>query len=271
MAGDAEARVVLSGSRTRIVAAKGISPDHDQESARKFAAEIAKFHLLARIDGPFKVPGRLEFSADLLGYTRDYVEGATLESLMEHPSQSAVSDVGLRIIAILAALRRGPVLGSTFMRGEDYYRGLIRQAVDTVEDSLVKDAWIELASGLHVYPEVPMGFSHGDLAFDNIIVDRHGEYWLIDPLANPYETPWWDVGKVLQSTYCNWRELKAGHVTRPDVGMLDIAEAVMGEDRKTALFFLMLVLLRIIRHAPTQGQKQAILTEATRVGREYSD
>lgn len=274
MAGNAKTGVGLSGCRTRVVVIKELSPDHDCESAIKFAVEIAKTNLLtlmALTGAPFKVPGHLEISPGMDRYSRDFIRGRTLEEKLCQSGRLRFIDVIERITAIVKSLQYGPLLSAGVLGDAICYKTWIEGSYLTVDSgNEIRGAWEELIPDLNrCYPAVPMGFCHGDLAFDNIIVGEDGEWWLIDPLANAYETPWWDVGKVLQSTYCNWPLLRRGVVAEPDTGMRDIAEAVMGEERKTALFFLMLVLLRIIRHAPEQERKRAILTEALRVGREY--
>jgi len=51
-------------------------------------------------------------------------------------------------------------------------------------------------------------FSHGDLSFDNVLVDSKGEWYLIDPAWSKAESPYWDIGKVFQSTAFNWEYIK---------------------------------------------------------------
>lgn len=52
-----------------------------------------------------------------------------------------------------------------------------------------------------------VGYSHGDLSFDNILyADK--KLYLIDPAWSKVESPLWDVGKIMQSVLINWGKIK---------------------------------------------------------------
>lgn len=52
---------------------------------------------------------------------------------------------------------------------------------------------------------------HGDLTFENILVDRRGELWLIDTIASPFDHYWVDWSKLFQECEGLWH----GHRGRP--------------------------------------------------------
>ena len=274
MAGDTKTGVGLSGCKTRIIVVKECNPK-TSEDTEKFIGEFAKLSMLCLMASShkcgFSVPGHLSMDASGRQYSREYIVGETLESQLCSAGWNTTS-VAHDIIKILDSIAAGPLLCTSMIDTTDYFLYLLNDSMSSVEEGNTLETWNAIRARIHSadFPKVEFGFNHGDLAFDNIIVDPDRKLWLIDPLVNKIETPWWDVGKVLQSTYCNWPALKAGIVDAPSPGLLSIAENVLlTHDRRTSMFFLMLVLLRIIRHAPKQEQKRAILTEATRIGMEY--
>jgi hypothetical protein len=49
------------------------------------------------------------------------------------------------------------------------------------------------------------GPNHGDFSFDNILVSKRGpQFWLIDMLDSPFETPMIDVGRMLLDADSGW-------------------------------------------------------------------
>ncbi|CDZ25172.1 phosphotransferase [Neorhizobium galegae] len=45
---------------------------------------------------------------------------------------------------------------------------------------------------------------HGDLTFENVLVDRHGRLWLIDTIASPFDHYWIDWSKLFQECEGLW-------------------------------------------------------------------
>jgi len=46
--------------------------------------------------------------------------------------------------------------------------------------------------------------SHGDLTFENILVDRRGDLWLIDTIESPFDHYWIDWSKLFQECEGRW-------------------------------------------------------------------
>ena len=62
---------------------------------------------------------------------------------------------------------------------------------------------IEKPSVNKVNSQVPIGYCHGDLTFENIIVNNDTIY-LIDFLDSYLDSPLIDLSKILQDLYLNW-------------------------------------------------------------------
>ena len=109
---------------------------------------------------------------------------------------------------------------------------------------------------------------HGDLAFDNIIVDEDGKWWLIDPILHDFDGWMWDVAKVLQSTYIDWPAIRSGTI-RPgymlswDEKLWRIMDAFLFvlemKEEQDIDMYLAVTLARIIPYAKTVEQKEALL------------
>jgi hypothetical protein len=267
--------VTLSGSRVTFLVRKDLPEDATPEARRKFEAEIAKSKVLKGLRlGPGVGDEWLDASAR---YFRVYVPGQTLEEVFAR--EEIVRCEGKDGIAGWAAANLRNV--RTVMRTAipwlpaqsfaDYLKWIGESAVAAYQSTDLAEAVQAVQErALATYPNGPsLGFSHGDLAFDNIIVTPNGIWFLIDPLYNPYDCPQWDLGKILQSTYVNWPALKQGKVEPPPPHLLKLAELMMEGEREDGLLFLFYVLLRIIRHAKSGEQKEAIVTESIRIGREY--
>lgn len=100
-----------------------------------------------------------------------------------------------------------------------YIRGKFREALDTFESgqtncdrarSLISE-FADRVEGLRIPSQCVLGtqtFCHGDMALDNVLIGRDDQLFLIDPLVNGHESFMWDISKVLQSTYTQWRQIK---------------------------------------------------------------
>lgn len=60
---------------------------------------------------------------------------------------------------------------------------------------------------------MPSAFCHGDLTMDNLLWDRIGHHWLIDPIECYFEHPWLDVAKLFQDLEGGWYQMR-NHVAQ---------------------------------------------------------
>ena len=51
---------------------------------------------------------------------------------------------------------------------------------------------------------------HGDLSFENIIIDKEKKIWLIDYIGTSYPHYWWDLAKMFQDIEGGWSYIKYG-------------------------------------------------------------
>lgn len=106
---------------------------------------------------------------------------------------------------------------------------------------------------------------HGDLTFDNIIVDKQGNLWLIDFLELFYPHYWFDVAKLFQDIDGHWYEFKY-NLRLPHNKLNFVREYFLArvgefdpEYIKHHNLLLASVLLRILPYLKTEQEKQFIL------------
>ncbi len=253
------------------VVRKEIAAD-SAEARVKLVVEIEKTEILRKYAEPnlYRVPCILNRNSTW--YDRTFIIGATLEDHLLGKSAKEVESWAHRIQQVLVHWRTLPLPArhepQVFVR---YLDALWDKAVRTMSPGKLMNQYRELVHQLRsqLYPIPAAGFCHGDLALDNLLVDPDGQLWIIDPLYNVYETSFWDIGKLLQSTMANWMALRQGRLEDPPASLQNWADALLNEDRKTGLFFALVVLLRIVRHAPGPDQKEALMKRIIQVGEDY--
>jgi aminoglycoside phosphotransferase len=74
------------------------------------------------------------------------------------------------------------------------------------------DLLVEVASDLpSAVFDRPATATHGDLTFENVLVDRRGGLWLIDAIDGPFAHYWLDLAKLFQECEGHWH----AHRKRP--------------------------------------------------------
>lgn len=260
----------FSGRRLELIPPDTVRKYRGTADRTRWKADIQK-HLklieLAKTTHLFKVPELIEVVGFNGGYLdRRYVPGVTLERHLEDTRGNDAIEWADWLDQTLS------VLGLTGECGEEeaaraYLDRLWTDRISTITPHSASDRhWLDryhqnlafIRSGPK--PKISFSRCHGDLAFDNILIDEDGEPWLIDPLASPLESCFWDAAKVLQSAYCNWRDIRRG-VFRPAPAYMGAFTYVIfcSERRREALYYLCCVLLRIIPYAQHHQQKMALL------------
>ena len=67
--------------------------------------------------------------------------------------------------------------------------------------------YITWLSELELKGSINLGFCHGDFNPDNII-ERGDEWVLIDPLKNLVDNVYWDVSKLMQGSWAQWKDIR---------------------------------------------------------------
>lgn len=263
-----ELHELADGSRVVLKLAKN-APD----ARTRLQAQMTKHHemeSLATATGAFKVAAIRSASPDNSWYIRDYVDGWTLEEVLFLGRNGTGWSAAWaeRLVSLLRALRaQKPVQDAT----PDAWVSALNHHLDAGADAAPWTDGIEIvkrckAIRARPLPWAPPGRCHGDLAFDNILLDqREGRFWLIDPNPNRYETPLWDLAKMLQSTYCRWVTIKDPKLHAEDAApsLTGALVAASGYEPQTVALFTALVLMRILPYAEKLATKRILARYAT--------
>lgn len=159
-----------------------------KEEKDRLEKEVAKLFALGKLGSNiFKVPQVLDIGE--FHYDLEYIKDARqLNDFVGILDDDFIVDKILEILNSFGEIT--------------YHSSLMNVFKDKFLQSNIKEG-----ENLDFGRELPIGFSHGDLTFDNILVS--GETWyLIDPAWSSVESPLWDIGKILQTTAINWPGIK---------------------------------------------------------------
>lgn len=255
-----------------------IPPDRVRKFARnidpatlaRFQTEIDKHLALAEVAKStdlFRVPPILQCGNEVGWYDRQYVPGVTLERCLEDAKGTNAMHWSAWLLDALDVL--------TSARGRTVEEGTVRAYLNDLWSGRITSIVPASASDRHWLdryhqnlafirsgpkPGILQHSCHGDLAFDNILIDPDKNAWLIDPLTPAFDSCLWDAAKVLQSTYCNWRDIRRGIYRPAPAYMTEFTSRVFcRQGQFNALYYLCCVLLRIIPYAQHHSQKMALL------------
>ncbi len=236
----------------------------------RLAESIAKQEWLRRVLGDLVCipqPISWEQGEDNLLVVMEKAEGQLLEDWVATASSEVAYDMGRRLAYIVEVLSlQAPHSTEPIREGEFLKTKLsdVRAHLGAGMTSVLNTGLIDLS----VFDDSPTG-CHGDLAFDNIIIDADERIWLLDALPQAFDHWRWDVAKFMQSTYINWPAIRDNRITESILrtkapGSADIAAGFFDallvdlDAPITALYFAV-ALARIIPYASTVEQKEALL------------
>ena len=264
----------FSGRKLEFIPPDRVRKYRGDASQERWNADLAKHRALFEIakgTDLFKVPEIIDaesYSAVHGGYfDRRYVPGVTLERCLEDEKGKDAMGWSAWLVDTLNVLNAS--LGDTVDEKEAlvYLDGLWSDRVKGIVPHSASDRhWLDryqqnlafIRSGPK--PMLMVRTCHGDLAFDNILIGEDKTAWLIDPLTPVFNSCYWDAAKVLQSTYCNWRDIRRGIFRPAPAYMADFTTRIFcREEQHPVLYFLCAVLLRIIPYAKHHSQKMALL------------
>ena len=102
--------------------------------------------------------------------------------------------------------------------------------------------------------------THGDLTFENILVNARGELWLIDPIESPVDHYWIDWSKLFQDCEGRWHRHRGKPISLGITRWLRnrwLAAAVADHPDYAARHYLLLALTfaRILPYAATDADR----------------
>lgn len=118
--------------------------------------------------------------------------------------------------------------------------------------------------------------AHGDLTFENILVDRRGELWLIDTIPSPFDHYWIDWSKLFQECEGLWhahrgRPLARGVTWWLRQRFLDAATRLDPAYPMRHYILLGLTFARILPYAKTEHDQEFVARRVVECGRAALD
>jgi hypothetical protein len=111
---------------------------------------------------------------------------------------------------------------------------------------------------------LPATLCHGDLTFENMVVDRQGKIWVLDLLDSPIEHYWQDVAKLHQDLAGGWYLRRVSPIARSVLGyvsssVLETTIARQPAYSEAHLPLLVSSFIRILPYAREEDDRQMIL------------
>ncbi len=106
---------------------------------------------------------------------------------------------------------------------------------------------------------------HGDFTFDNIIIDKKEDLWLLDFTDIFYPHYWLDISKLFQDVDGDWTEIKYGIVLPEDKMstirnyLIEALENLDKEYLKHHNFFMSVVFLRLLPYTSGASEQKRIV------------
>jgi len=198
----------------------------------KLLQELQKLTRLAEIaqeTGLFVVPEIHQSGVtdeDLVFYELEFVPGWELDTFISRAVPQRIEEIVSQLFDIIGVFAELPAGGAGDRFAQEELGSERDFLIEKLKESRVAlqrlgmrfpetipliteycDLLPEINYDLHQFMR-PQTFCHGDLALDNVLIDRHGSLVLIDPLINGHESFMWDVSKVFQSTLARWEAIK---------------------------------------------------------------
>jgi len=270
LAGHSGFEVILYERKKNFYVVRKKAKSIEQNARLKRQYQKHKFFKSLKQD-KFFVPEILDagFKAKLFYYEYKYVEGVTLIHFIEHHPINKILVVLKKIAAIVKsfqsekkafeAIGPGQTLGSalkkkigsilSFHPNSQKIAKLLLKKLKTLED--FKDSTI----------------CHGDLTFDNIIVDSNLNVWLIDFLDSFYPHYWFDITRLFGDIDGRWHEIKYG-IRLPQNKLIYLRELFLNSVRAFDSryesynnFLLAVSFLRTLPYAKTEEERRLIISK----------
>jgi aminoglycoside phosphotransferase (APT) family kinase protein len=108
------------------------------------------------------------------------------------------------------------------------------------------------------------GLCHGDLTFENLLIDRVNRVWLVDFLDSPFEHPWQDYVKLRQDLEGEWYLRKGIRISPAVVWYArrqhdDLIQAMSPEFGRVANALSAITFVRILPYAHSAEDRSFIL------------
>lgn len=204
----------------------------------------------------------------LFYYNYRYIEGITFVEFIQTFPLSSITEVLDKIIKLLCEFknRRKSFEGRN---GLSIVKALNEKIIDNCLKCQIrfhlKDNLLKMSSKIKNHNQVTL--CHGDFSFDNLIIDKNQNIWLIDFSELFYPHYWFDISKMFQDIDGGWSEINH-RIKLPEIKLKYIRNYLMKELAKLDQqylehhqFLIALVFLRLLPYAKNDLDRKNILNK----------
>lgn len=234
--------------------------------------------LAALIEGCARMPSVIN-EGDCAGYyyfDMEFVPSRDAINFLSHSSFDNVAGFAERIERLMGRLAAcGPVGNAPLILNRSLIAGKLDQIMSRINKAHESDLapLVEAVSQLDEMNCASLATAvHGDLTFENILVDRHGELWLIDTIPSPADHYWIDWSKLFQECEGLWHAYRGRSLARGVTWWLRqrFFEAATRLDPNYPIHhyvFLGLTFARILPYARTEADRVFVGKRVIECGR----
>lgn len=217
----------------------------------------------------FKIPYiiRTGYENSLFFYEYEYIEGENFITYIQKESIEEAKWVIDKLFLIIENFSKNDTYFESEFKNKDL-KEAIRSKIVANSDAAKLNLKLKekMLSLLEKIPSTTKKtLHHGDLAFDNIIIDRDKNVWLIDCLGSFYPHYWMDVVRLFMDTEGEWYKIKYNmSIEKKKIVVLNdyIKGKVRQFDKEYMKYhnlFMALTLLRILPYMQRDLDKKKIL------------
>lgn len=205
----------------------------------------------------FKIPYivRTGYENNLFFYEYEYIEG---ENFITYLRKESIEEVKLAIDKLLLIIEN-------FSKNDTYFESEFKNKdlKEVMRSKIVANSDVAKLNTklkekiLRLLEEMPpitkKTLHHGDLAFDNIIIDKDKNLWSLDCLGSFYPHYWMDIVRLFMDTEGEWHKIKYNMSIdkKKIVGLNNyIKEKVREFDKKYMKYHNLLMVVTLLRVLP---------------------
>lgn len=220
----------------------------------------------------FKVPTVLNhgFGRELFFYEYKFVDGQSLVEYFIDNDIKSILPVLNKLIEIIKDFKKENIYFEKEYSEKDFIKALREKIITNFEKLSLGQNYNYKIKMLNYIKKIEfskkISLNHGDLTFDNIIVDPKGELWLIDYSGNFYPHYWLDLATLFQDLDGSWHEIKHAIKIKSEKKLKlssYLKNKISNLDPNYLEhhnFFMALIFLRILPYTQSENMRKEVLT-----------
>lgn len=274
-AADARALAGLSGATVLLVTRDGThwfvrKAASDAAGSLRLRRQVEKqLAFAAALDGAVRAP-RVLAQGEIDGrffFDMEFVRGADGVSFLRRASYAEVGAFADRLCGYLDEVAQRPSAAAGPTLFDALYGKLcdVHRRTDALAGETLADLFLALDRLRVSTVDLAPTTCHGDLTLENLVVDEHGVFWLLDFLDAPFEHWWQDVTKLHQDLEGGWYLRSQPAIARSVLDYLSrrlMSAAVARDPRYAATHAILLActFVRILPYARTPDERVFVKT-----------